>query len=143
MSQIARTAALTPTATPYANRLSAAARVASTQSSPAGVEELSTRVGVSYDDSMFSYQDEGSGGLPRRQHAPIRGVELFSTPSSAFAAAFEAQEYGQSENAAGGGGPEGGSLTQRLAKAISTYETNTRVISGTDNMRGTNLRLTL
>ncbi len=114
------------------------------------IEEMSARTGVSFRDSSFLYQgyeresfaeDNGSGGnLPQqKRRLPVPGV--FHAPSETFAIVFEAKNM---EMGADQGGAVSRAHQNTLTKAISTYETNARVISGENlSLRGERLSIML
>ena len=110
----------------------------------APVEELSPKVGVSYEDGTFLFQDYGKRskehheeGLPT--YAPVR----LNTSSQTF---VDVLASGQPEE----GSSFLASVTGRrgfaglLVKAIDTYEYNARTVSGENrNARGKNISLHL
>ncbi len=105
------------------------------------VEGISAQAGVSFDDAAFGDDDHAppgeedkAGGLD----APL----VFTTTTQAFAAMFDV-----SAAAKGPGGPAKGARSHVSAglrsRAIETYESNTKVVSGAGPARGGSVKFTL
>lgn len=111
----------------------------------APIEELSPKIGAHLDDGAQLFQEFGQGGrggAGKGHQVPKGGVGSFEATSQAFAAflEFEAGPENAGDTRVSGGGSRFAGL---LAKAINTYETNARVISGAITPKGTALSLSL
>jgi len=141
MAQIGRTTPTSATTAIAASRLAAGAgNVASVARSP--VEALNPKLGTSLEDAfLFQAYHNGGRQSPEGQSAePIQG--LVRATSQAFTAflEFDAGIEGGVTSGSRGGLT---SFAGVLARAISTYETNARVISGSLVPRGTTLSINL
>lgn len=141
MAQIGRTMPASATTTVAASRPAAgASNVASVNRAP--VEALNPKLGTSLEDA-FLFQAYQNGGQPSpEQHAEENGQGLVRATSQAFAAFLE---FDSGNDSAAEAGSRGGltSFAGVLARAISTYETNARVISGSMVARGSTLSVNL
>ncbi len=115
-------------------------RVASSYN--ASVEQLYPGAGPSFHPAAFGYAEEGRSPVDRdngrrsRQNTP--GV--FSAPSQTFAAILEGGDQFFSGGDAGARNTRFGGA---VSKAIEIYETNAKVVTGTNNVLGTSLSLVL
>jgi hypothetical protein len=106
------------------------------------VEQLDATAGASFNPATFGYAEEDrpsvdrDGGRRSRQDAP--GV--FSAPSQTFAAILEA---GDQFFAGGDAGVRSTRFSGLVSKAIEIYETNAKVVTGTNNVLGTSVSLVL
>ena len=105
------------------------------------VEELSSQVGVSFNDASFLFRDFGKETLAKKKDPQTYNSTNFTTSSQTFAALFQVKAFGEE------GGRSSGDLARRfsgvVSKAIDIYETNARVISGTNNVLGSSFSMTL
>ena len=144
MAQVARTAPSPPASAVSGGRLAPSARsIANVDGAP--IEELSPKIGAHLDDGAQLFQEfghGGRGGAGKGRHVPQNGSGSFDATSQAFAAfiEFEAGPENGGDNRINGGGSRFAGL---LAKAINTYETNARVISGSLTPKGSALSLSL
>ncbi len=110
----------------------------------APIEELSPKLGAHLDDDAELFQEYGEGrggaGKGRQPREPRLGT--FQATSQAFAAFLEFEtgpDRGGDTRISGGASRFAG----LVAKAINTYETNARVISGGITPKGSSLSLSL
>ncbi len=121
-------------------RLGPPSRVASHGGS--SVEELPEGASVSFDNGAFGFRQDAptafdhNGG--REQQAPRHRAGGINAPSQTFAALMESSEGG---NGAGNG--VAAPFAGIVAKAISIYETNARIVSGENNILGRSVSLVL
>lgn len=111
----------------------------------AEVEETNPAVGTFLDDSVFAFHQEERRNTPSNQGEGRRNranVFLFNAPSQTFASLVERRDTGGSV-AGGDGQGQVRRYVGTVPKAISIYETNAKVISGTMEKLGTSVRLTL
>ena len=131
-----------PTPLTGARQPSGTRSVATVNAAP--IEQVSPKAGVSYEETGFLFQDYGRGGsFQGRNRGRIRNplIQGWNATSQTFAAIFE---VGQSTNSGGAGGGLGAAyVTRLLSKAIDIYESNTKIIAGTEVVRGGTLSLTL
>lgn len=143
MAQIGKTVPTSSTTTVVGGRLAAGARnVATVDRTP--VEALSAKLGTLLDDGTFLFHAYQRDDPPPEQddRAKVRGPGLVRSTSQAFASFLEFAGSGEMEGETirRGGAPL---FTGVLSRAITTYETNARVISGTTMPRGAALSLNL
>lgn len=106
------------------------------------VEQLYANAGPSFNPAAFGYTEEFRPSVDRdanrrnRQNTP--GV--FSAPSQTFAAILEGGDQFFSGGDADARSSRFGGL---VSKAIETYETNARVVTGNNNVLGTSVSLVL
>lgn len=111
--------------------------VASSDSAP--VQELSPQDSILFNDALL-YQEQDAASRRRRHSQRDAGIE-YAGSSQTFAAVFEesnSRGTGTSVQQARSKG-----FANLVARAINIYETNVRVIQGSDIARGTNLSLML
>lgn len=143
MAQIGRTVPTSSTTTLVGGRLAAGARnVATVERAP--VEALNPKLGTLLDDGAFLFHAyQRNDPPPERDDRPDgRGLGLVRSSSQAFAAFLEFDgggEPGGESSRHGGTAPFSGTLS----RAISTYEANARVISGTAVPCGASLSINL
>lgn len=146
MAQIGRTTPTSATTAIAASRPTvAASNVASLGRSP--IEALNAKLGTSLGDAFLfnaacnAYQNGGRHSGEGEQTGE-RGEGLVCATSQAFSAFLE---FDSGSESAAGTGWRGGSTSFAgvLARAINTYETNARIISGSMVPRGTTLSLNL
>ncbi|MGB0682923.1 MAG: hypothetical protein ACPGOV_09455 [Magnetovibrionaceae bacterium] len=144
MSQIAKTAAVPQTA-PTTRAGAGYRTIADSQSAP--IEESSAGQGAFFRSADFlfdAYGQRKDEQQQERKQQPLQQPGLFSTPSSSFAAVFEAQpveiDPGDGEDLTPGRTVKFVLPTNRI---IDTYETNARVISGNNTFRGQNISFNL
>ncbi|MFQ5618194.1 MAG: hypothetical protein ACE5FR_04410 [Rhodospirillales bacterium] len=105
------------------------------------VEGISPRAGVSFDDAAFGDDDHAPPGDEDKAGGPEAPL-VFTTMTRAFAAMFDV-----SAPAKGPGGPARGAQSHASAglrsRAIDTYESNTKVVSGAAPARGGSFKLAL
>ncbi len=105
------------------------------------VEGISPQAGVFFDDAAFGDDDDTPPGEEDKAGGPDAPL-VFTTMTQAFAAMFDV-----SASAKGPGGPAGGAQSHVSAglrsRAIDTYESNTKVVSGAAPARGGALRMIL
>jgi hypothetical protein len=128
-----------PTAGVTPARAGPPSRVASTSQN---IDQPQASANVAFDASAFGFAEEGRGAFDRggdrsRQHTP----GLISAPSQTFASILESGDQFFS------GGDDGKIRSPKfaglVAKAIQIYETNAKVISGTNNVLGTSFSAVL
>jgi hypothetical protein len=143
MAQVVKTV---PTAAPTpvsGVRQPAGARsVATVDAAP--IEEVSPKAGVSYEETGFLFQDYGQGGhFQDRNRGPIRNPLTYgvNATSQTFAAIFEVAQATRSGGT--GGGLGAAFVAGLLSKAIDIYESNAKVIAGTEAVRGGTLSISL
>ncbi len=139
MTQIAR-ASTTTTAAP-ANRVPTAVRdVASFDRSP--VEEISPQVGANFNESAFNFSNEKQGLSGQRGRPGGNMFGRFTAPSQTFVSLMEDSD---SFSGAAGGAPASRKrdFAGLVAKAVQIYETNAKIIQGTNNVLGTSLSINL
>lgn len=143
MAQVVKTAATGAPAPPTGVRQPAGTRsVATVEATP--IEEVSPKAGVSYEETGFLFQDYGQGGrFQDRARGPIRNplTHGVNATSETFAAIFE---INQVPNTGGTGSGLGSAFVAGLlSKAIDIYESNAKVIAGTEAVRGGTLSINL
>jgi hypothetical protein len=143
MAQIGKTVPTSSTTTVVGGRLAAGARnVATVDRAP--IEALNPKMGTLLDDgaSLFHAYQRDEPPPERDERSDAHGPGLVRSTSQAFAAFFE---FENSSEASGEGIRKGTVpvFTGVLSRAITTYETNARVISGTMVPRGATLSLNL
>jgi hypothetical protein len=110
----------------------------------APVEELSPKVGVSYEDGSFRFQDYGKP--PREKHEAglptYSGVRLNTSSQTFVDVVATGERTNDAAFLATVTGRKG--FAGLLVKAIDTYEYNARTVSGENrNARGQNISLHL
>lgn len=142
MAQAVKAAQLqVPSAVSGGRGSSPATRIASLGSAP--VEELSPKLGTSFDDAFHLRQDFGRGrSSQNRDYSSHQAVGMLRATSQAFAAFIE---FEAGSDKVTGDGADGGSRGSAglVSRAINAYETNARVVSGGEPELGTSLNLTL
>ncbi len=105
------------------------------------VEGISPQAGVSFDDAAFGDDDDTPPGEEDKAGGPDAPL-VFTTTTQAFAAMFDV-----SAPAKNPGGPAKGARSDASAglrsRAIETYESNTKVVSGAGSARGGSFKMTL
>jgi hypothetical protein len=143
MAQIGKTVPTSSTTTLVGGRLAAGARnVATVDRTP--IEALNQKMGTLLDDgaSLFQAYQRDDRSPNREGQADGRGMGLVRSTSQAFAAFLEFDGSGEiSGDEARKSGVS--TFAGMLGRAITTYETNARVISGTMVPRGTTLSINL
>lgn len=107
------------------------------------VEQLYASAGPSFNPAASGFPEEGRPALGRdtnrRSRQPTPGV--FSAPTQTFAAILESGDQFFS------GGEPGAVRSARfsglVSKAIEIYEKNAKIVTGTNNVLGTSVSLTL
>ncbi len=122
-----------------ASRIPAGTRnVATVERTP--VEELSAKVGVAFNDSAFLFQGYEGRLSGDKQHRPTTPrPALFESATQTFAAVFEVDGAGASTVDA----VRPRTSASLLSKAINTYETNAKVVSGALVARGSSVSFAL
>ena len=114
--------------------------VATVESAP--IEAMRPQAGVSYDDSNFLFQDYGQGRRSQDRHrGPLRNplTQGVNATSQTFAAIFE---FSQGTNSGGTGGGSGTAFAAGLiSRAVGIYESNAKVIAGTEPVRGSTISI--
>lgn len=105
------------------------------------VEEVTSRTGITFNDAAYMYRDFGREIPRQRENSLPYNPGRFNTPSQTFVILFQLNDV--SGNAGGGPGDQIKGFAGLVAKAISTYEANARVLSGTENARGSSLSMIL
>ena len=112
--------------------------IATVESAP--IEAMSPQAGVSYEDSHFL--DYGQGRRSQDRHrGPVRNplTQGVNATSQTFAAIFE---LNQGTNSGSTGGGSGAAFVAGLmSKAINIYESNAKVIAGTEAVRGSTISI--
>ncbi len=105
------------------------------------VEGISPQAGVSFDDAAFGDDDHALPGEEDKTGGPDAPL-VFTTMTQAFAAMFDV-----SAPAKNPGGPAKGAQSDAStglhSRAIETYESNTKVVSGAGPARGWSVKMTL
>ncbi len=132
------------TASEVGSRLAAGARsVATVNGSP--VEELSPNVGASFNNAPFlapEYERRGFGNRPEEQR--LGGdASRFVTPSQSFASLLESRDGVGLNNPGINPSRVRRGFAGLLAQAIKVYETNAKVISGTLELPGATISVSL
>jgi len=139
---------VSPTAAPAIANVATARMSGAPVSGMGRVEELSSSGALSFDAAQFGFQnapnnnlDDGRTLNEDRRRNPNMGRGRFSAPNETFARILE----GQLDTVRGGRADNGrGKVFAGLvSKAISTYELNAQVISGTLPRRGMALSMRL
>ena len=140
MTQVGKTGSAPPVAVVPGGRMVPGARGVTSTHRPE-VEGISPQAGVSFDDAAFGDDDDAPPGEEDKAggaDAPL----VFTTTTQAFAAMFDV-----SAPAKGPGGPARGAQSHVSAglrsRAIETYESNTKVVSGAGPGRGRSFKMTL
>lgn len=141
MAQIGRATPASATTTIAANRpMAGASNVASLSRTP--IEALNPKLGTSLEDG-FLFQGFLAGRQPEPERSPAEpALGLVRSTSQAFAAFLEFETGPELGNEVGSRGGQT-SFAGVLARAINTYETNARVISGSMVPRGATLSVNL
>ncbi len=142
MSQVARTATAHVSSVSGSPRIPTSARpVAAFE--PSAVEELSPKVGVSYEESEYLFQDFGENKGSDGQKRPPLGIpSLFRSSTEMFTWFIEmygSGDDGQTRSSSA----RVSAFGTTLSKVIDTYETNARVGNGTMARRGHNFSFLL
>ncbi|MCH8214941.1 MAG: hypothetical protein IIC54_12835 [Proteobacteria bacterium] len=133
MTQVGKTGSAPPVAVVPGGRMVPGARGVTSTHRPE-VEGISPQAGVSFDDAAFGDDDDAPPGEEDKAggaDAPL----VFTTTTQAFAAMFDVSapaKGAQSHVSAG-----------LRSRAIETYESNTKVVSGAGPGRGRSFRMTL
>jgi len=143
MAQLPRVAAPATTAVSASHsRTVPTARSSSGASSP--VEQISISTGAEFDTTPFAFQDEFRNPANDDNRQPSHKRQhygLLNASSESFASILQAGndevEFDQH------GDPVTRSYSGTVSKAINTYEMNSKIISGTNPVRGTEISLTL
>ena len=105
------------------------------------VEGISPQGGVSFDDAAFGDDDHAPPGEEDNAAGPDAPL-VFTTTTQAFAAMFDV-----SASAKGPGGPakdvQSDASAGLRSRAIETYASNTKVVSGAGRARGGSFKMTL
>ncbi len=140
MTQVGKTGSPPPAAVVPGGRMVPGARGVTSTDRPE-VEGISPQAGVSFDDAAFGDDDRAPPGEEDKAGGPDAPL-VFTTTTQAFAAMFDV-----SAAAKGPGGPAKGAQSHVSAglrsRAIETYESNTKVVSGAGPARGGSFKLPL
>jgi len=143
MAQVPKVSAALPVTTASATRGAPSVRVASV--SAATVEEPHFSTAIQLDTAPFNFEENrprtDERDTPQQQYHERRHLGLIEAPSQAFAALRE-YDNGTGRGASGRNG-DSRAFPVLVAKAISTYETNERVIHGNNPVLGTEVSMTL
>ena len=130
-----------PTPTNASNlRSGPPSRVASLGSS---IDELQGSNSVAFNSGAFGFRDEGhssfgQGGGRQGSHHPIG---IVNAPTEAFAALLESGS--QDLHGGGAGDVKSPQFAGVVSRAISIYEANANILSGTNNVLGTSISIIL
>lgn len=141
MALVAKTGATTATASAVAARYAGASPTVASISQPA-VESPNSGVGLAFDTTTFAFREDPRGFASNDNHQqrqPWTGTTLLAS-SQTFAAIMEAGG-GSGDAAAHASGAR--HFQGVLSKAISTYETNAKIIHGQIEPRGTSVSMRL
>ncbi len=105
------------------------------------IDALNPQPGISYNDAALAYEDDSRSSLGHKSRFS-QASGGFNAPSQSFAAMFEGPYSGKS-GATVSGTESKKFMNLLLPKAISIYEANARIISGTEKSIGSSLSLTL
>ena len=142
MAQIGKTVPTSSTATVVGGRQAAgASNVATVDRAP--IEALNPKMGTLLDNgaSLFHAYQRDDPPPEREGRSDVHAPGLVRSTSQAFAAFLEFEGGGDTGDATRKGGIP--IFTGVLSRAITTYETNARVISGTMVPLGATLSLSL
>jgi len=143
MAQLPRVAAAAPSAVSATHsRTVPTARSVSGASS--SIEQLSVSSETQFDTAPFAFQDEFRHPANDDHRQPSHKRQhygLLNASSESFATIIQAGSDEVELNPQGE--PNGRRYTGTVTKAISTYELNSKIISGTNPVRGTEISLTL
>lgn len=130
-----------PTSVSTTRRSGPPSRVASLGSS---IDELQGSNSVAFDSGAFGFREEGhssfaqGGGGRQGSHLPTGVV---NAPTQAFAALLES---GSRDSHGGGAGDvKSPQFAGVVSRAISIYEANANILSGTNNVLGTSISIIL
>lgn len=143
MALVAKTGATTATASAVAARYAGASPTVASISQPT-VESPNGGVGLAFDTTTFAFREDARGFASNDNHqqrqAPWTGTTLLA-PSQTFAAILEGSGAATGDAAARATGAR--HFQGFLSKAISTYETNAKIIHGQLEPRGTSVSMRL
>lgn len=142
MAQVAKAVQMqVPSAVSGGRPPSGAANVASFGSAP--IDELNPKLGTSLDDGSFLLHDFGRGRSPgNKEQSHHQAVGMLRATSQAFAAFLEFEGVNDQTAGAGVDGRSQG-FSGLVSRAINAYETNARVVNGTEKRLGTSLSVNL
>ena len=128
-----------PTSVSTTRRSGPPSRVASLGSS---IDELQGSNSVAFNSGAFGFRDEGhssfgQGGGHQGSHHPIG---IVNAPTEAFAALLES---GSQDLHGGAGDVKSPQFAGVVSRAISIYEANANILSGTNNVLGTSISIIL
>ena len=98
------------------------------------VEGISPQAGVSFDDAAFGDDDHAPPGEEDKAGGPDAPL-VFTTTTQAFAAMFDVSASAK--------GAQSDASTGLRSRAIETYESNTKIVSGAGPARGGSFKITL
>ncbi len=138
MTQVGKTGSAPPAVAAPGGRMVPGARGVTSTHRPE-VEGISPQAGASFDDAAFGDDDDAAPG-EEDQAGAADAPRAFTTTAQAFAALFDV-------SASAKGGPAKGARSRvsagLRARAIETYESNTKVVSGAGSGRGWSFKMTL
>lgn len=98
------------------------------------VKGISPRAGVFFDDAAFGDDDHAPPGEEDKAGGPDAPL-VFTTTTQAFAAMFDVSASAK--------GAQSHASAEWRSRAIETYESNTKVVSGAGPARGGSFKLIL
>ncbi len=140
MTHVGKTVSAAPVAGVPGGRMVPGARGVTSTDRPE-VEGISPQAGVSFDNAPFGDDDHAPPGEEDKAGGPDAPL-IFTTTTQAFAAMFDVSAPAKNQGGSAKGAQSDGSAGSR-SRAIETYESNTKVVSGAGPARGGSFKMTL
>ena len=140
MTQVGKIGSAPPVASVPGGRMVPGARGVTSTGRPE-VKGISPRAGVSFDDAAFGDDDHAPPGEEDKAGGPDAPL-VFTTTIQAFAAMFDVSAPAKNPGRPAKGAQSHASAGLR-SRAIETYESNTKVVSGAGPARGWSFKMTL
>ncbi len=140
MTQVVKTGSAAPAAGVPGGRMVPGARGVTSTDRPE-VEGISPQAGVSFDDAAFADDDDAPPGEEDKAGGPDAPL-VFTTMTQAFAAMFDVSASAKNPDGPAKGAQSHASAGLR-SRAIETYESNTKVVSGAGPARGGSFKMAL
>jgi len=112
--------------------------VATSDASP--IDEISSQAGVAFDDSLL-FRDDNTEEKKNDDHAQARSLIEYPGSSETFASIFK--EVNPTADEKSQAPAKTGLFSTLVVRAINIYETNSRIISGELEPRGSHLSIYL
>ncbi len=140
MTQVGKSGSAVPAAGVPGGRMVPGARGVTSTDRPE-VEGISPQTGVSFDDAAFGDDDHAPPGEEDKAGGPNAPL-VFTTTTQAFAAMFDVSASAKNPDGPAKGAQSDASAGLR-SRAIDTYESNTKVVSGAGPAGGWSFKMTL